>query len=149
MFSGKFSWIVHDTLWCNLGVLLDDIKHKQDKIRGNWESSSSTEHTKECTGQFNWIYPRTITIMPSMYKRKVREAGSKMPMKQFEIQSIRSGLWNHYKHHWYGKAKQYIKKKAYLYFYYLKLVSAIFYPIFIFLQNDSPLKTMKNVFYFV
>ena len=30
-----------------------------------------------------------------------------------------------------------------------KLVSAIFYQIFIFLPNDSPLKTMKNVFYFV
>ena len=31
----------------------------------------------------------------------------------------------------------------------LKLVSAIFYQIFIFSQNDSPLKTMKNVFYFI
>ena len=30
----------------------------------------------------------------------------------------------------------------------LKLVSAIFYQIFIFSQNDSHLKTMKNVFYF-
>ena len=31
----------------------------------------------------------------------------------------------------------------------LKLVSAIFYRIFIFSPNDSPLKTMKNVFYFI
>ena len=31
----------------------------------------------------------------------------------------------------------------------LKLVSAIFYEFFIFSRNDSPLKTMKNVFYFV
>ena len=31
----------------------------------------------------------------------------------------------------------------------LKLVSATFYQIFIFSQNDSPLKTMKNVFYFI
>ena len=31
----------------------------------------------------------------------------------------------------------------------LKLVSAIFYQIFIFSPNDSPLKTIKNVFYFV
>ena len=30
---------------------------------------------------------------------------------------------------------------------YLKLVSAIFYQMFIFSPNDSPLKTMKNVFY--
>ena len=31
----------------------------------------------------------------------------------------------------------------------LKLVSAIFYQIFILSSNDSPLKTMKNVFYFI
>ena len=31
---------------------------------------------------------------------------------------------------------------------YLKLVSAIFYQIFIFSPNDKPLKTMKNAFYF-
>ena len=31
----------------------------------------------------------------------------------------------------------------------LKLVSAIFYQIFIFSPNDGPLKTMKNVFYFI
>ena len=33
--------------------------------------------------------------------------------------------------------------------YYLKLVSAIFYEIFIFSPNDSPSKTIKNVFYFI
>ena len=32
---------------------------------------------------------------------------------------------------------------------YLKLVSAIFYQIFVFPQNNSPFKTMKSVFYFV
>ena len=31
----------------------------------------------------------------------------------------------------------------------LKLVSTIFYQIFIFSPNDSPLKTMKNAFYFI
>ena len=31
----------------------------------------------------------------------------------------------------------------------LKLVPAIFYHFFIFLPNDSPSKTMKNVFYFI
>ena len=31
----------------------------------------------------------------------------------------------------------------------LKLVSAIFYQIFIFSQNDSPLETIENVFYFI
>ena len=33
-----------------------------------------------------------------------------------------------------------------VHFQYLKLVSAIFYQIFIFLPNDSPSKSMKNVF---
>ena len=31
----------------------------------------------------------------------------------------------------------------------LNVVSAIFYQIFVFSQNDSPLKTTKNVFYFI
>ena len=31
----------------------------------------------------------------------------------------------------------------------LKLVSAIFYQIFIFAPHDSPSKTAKNVFYFI
>ena len=31
----------------------------------------------------------------------------------------------------------------------LKLVSAIFYQIFIFTPNDSPSKTMKSVFYLI
>ena len=31
----------------------------------------------------------------------------------------------------------------------LKLVSAIIYEIFIFSPNNSPSKTMKNVFYFI
>ena len=44
------------------------------KIKGNWESSGATEHTKECHGQFNWIHPRTIAVMSNMYKRKVCEA---------------------------------------------------------------------------
>ena len=41
-----------------------------------------------------------------------------------------------------------IKYTLYMYIY-LKLVSAVFYQIFIFSQNDSPFKTMKNVFYFI
>ena len=34
-------------------VLTCCIKHQQDSIKGNWESSEATEHTKECHGQFN------------------------------------------------------------------------------------------------
>ena len=35
------------------------------------------------------------------------------------------------------------------YFKLLKLVYAIFYQIFIFSPNESPLKAMKNVLYFI
>ena len=55
-------------------ILTRCIEHQHDNIKGNWESSSTTEHTKECHGQFNWIHPRTIAVMPNMYKRNVREA---------------------------------------------------------------------------
>ena len=50
------------------------MEHQEDSMKGNWEQSGTTEHTKECHGQFNWIHPRTITVMPNMCKRKVREA---------------------------------------------------------------------------
>ena len=40
----------------------------------------------------------------------------------------------------------YNKKKLYKT---LKLVSPIFYQIFIFLSNDGPLKAIKNVFHFI
>ena len=33
--------------------------------------------------------------------------------------------------------------------FFLRLVSAIFYQISIFLSNDRPSKTMKNIFYFI
>ena len=55
-------------------VLTRCIEHQQDSIKGNWESSGTTEHTKECHGQFNWIYPRTTAVMSNMYERKVCEA---------------------------------------------------------------------------
>ena len=55
-------------------VLTRCIEHQQDSIKGNWESSGATEHTKECHGQFNWFYPKIIAVMSNMYKRKVREA---------------------------------------------------------------------------
>ena len=38
-------------------VLTRCIEHLQDRIKGNWQSSGATEHTKQCHGQFNWIPP--------------------------------------------------------------------------------------------
>ena len=55
-------------------VLTRCIEHQQDSMKGNWESSGATEHTKESHGQFNWIHLRTIANRQNMYKKKVREA---------------------------------------------------------------------------
>ena len=52
------SWIVYamvDTLLNQTKVLIHCIKHKQDSIKGNWESFGVTERTKEYYGQFNWF----------------------------------------------------------------------------------------------
>ena len=43
--------------------------------------------------------------------------------------------------------QKYLKENSL--FFNLKIVSAIFYQIFIFSSNDSPSKTVKNVFYFI
>lgn len=55
-------------------ILTRCIEHQQDSMKGNWEKSGATEHTKDCHGQFNWIYPKTIKVSSNMYQRKVREA---------------------------------------------------------------------------
>ena len=44
-------------------VLTRCTEHQQDSIKGNWESSGATEHTKVCHGQFNLIHPRTIAVI--------------------------------------------------------------------------------------
>ena len=31
----------------------------------------ATEHTKECHGQFDWLHPKTVRILPYMYERKI------------------------------------------------------------------------------
>ena len=51
-------------------VLTRCFEHHKDSIKGNWESSSTTEHTKECHGQFSWIHPRTIAVMLNIYKKR-------------------------------------------------------------------------------
>ena len=56
------------------GVLTRCIEHQQDSMSGTWESSGATEHTKECHGLFDWLHPKTVSISPYMYKRKIREA---------------------------------------------------------------------------
>ena len=55
-------------------VLTRTIEHQQDSIKGNWESSGATEHCKSCHGQFNWLHPDTLSVVPNFRERKIREA---------------------------------------------------------------------------
>ena len=54
-------------------VLTSCIDYKQDSIKCKCVSLGVTEHTKQCHRQFNGIHPKTITIIPNMYKTKVGE----------------------------------------------------------------------------
>ena len=71
------NWIVHALV---MGILANQkkaltrwIELPQNSIKGNWESSGETKHTKECHAQINWIHPRTIATIPNIFKRKLRE----------------------------------------------------------------------------
>ena len=50
------------------------IEHQQESIRGNWSSSGTTEHTKECHGHFNWLHLKTLSMKNRYYDRKVNES---------------------------------------------------------------------------
>ena len=50
---------------------------------------------------------------------------------------------------WFLENNRALSKYLYGVSHYLKLVSAIFYQIFIFPSSDRPSKSMKNVFYFI
>ena len=43
-------------------------------MKGNWSESGVTEHSKHCHGRFNWLFPKTLAILPNYHERKVREA---------------------------------------------------------------------------
>ena len=49
-------------------------------MSGKWESGT-TEHTKECHEQFDWLHLKTVRISPYMYERKIREALEKNKLK--------------------------------------------------------------------
>ena len=51
-------------------VLVRCIEHQKDNIKGNWESSGATEHTKNFHGQFNWINSRTICALMLFFFEK-------------------------------------------------------------------------------
>ena len=70
------SGIVHamvDILANQKKVLTRCIEHQQDSIKGNWESSGATGHTR-VPWTIQLVYPTKIAIMSNLYKRKLREA---------------------------------------------------------------------------
>ena len=66
-------------------------EHQQESIKSNWSSSGATEHTMECHGNFDWLYPKTISIKNRYYDRKVIE------LLEIDMAVVRDGLdkvWN-------------------------------------------------------
>ena len=37
-------------------------------MSGKWQSCGAREHTKECHGQFDWLYSKAVRISPYMYE---------------------------------------------------------------------------------
>ena len=75
---GFTSWIVHameSTLPNQRKKYQTQLTvHQQDSMKGDWNVSGDTEHTKDCNEQFNWLNPKALAISAYMYEKKVREA---------------------------------------------------------------------------
>ena len=41
-------------------------------MKGKWEASGATEHSKDCE-QFNWLQSKALTKLPNIHDRKIRE----------------------------------------------------------------------------
>ena len=63
-------------------ILIRSIEHQQNSLKGNWEESGVTEHCKSCHGRFNWLHPKTVSVLPDFNERKIRES--------LEINSLQS-----------------------------------------------------------
>ena len=55
-------------------VLTRSIKHQEDSMAGKWEALGATEHSKNCHGQFNWLYPKTLAKLSNIHERKIRKS---------------------------------------------------------------------------
>ena len=55
-------------------IISRSIEHQQGSIKGNWSSFGATERTKECHGNSDWLYPKTLSMKNRYYDRKVRES---------------------------------------------------------------------------
>ena len=52
-------------------VMTRTIGHRQDSIKGKWESSGATEHCLKCHDQFNWLHPKTLSREARCKSRKL------------------------------------------------------------------------------
>ena len=50
------------------------IEHQEDSMRGKWEASGGTEHSKDCHRWFNWLHPKTLAELSNIHERKIRES---------------------------------------------------------------------------
>ena len=41
-------------------MLTRSIEHKDDRMTEKWEALGTTEHVKDCHGQFNWLNPKWL-----------------------------------------------------------------------------------------
>ena len=55
-------------------VITRTIEHQKDSIKGKWESSGATELCLEWHGQFNWLYPKTLSREARYKSRKIMES---------------------------------------------------------------------------
>ena len=43
-------------------VLSGSIQHQQNIMKGEWNVSGVTKHTKDFQGEYNWVNPKTLAI---------------------------------------------------------------------------------------
>ena len=55
-------------------VLMRCIEHQENYMKGKWDASGATEHSRECDGVFDWIHSKTLAIKSEYEERKVRES---------------------------------------------------------------------------
>ena len=80
------------------------IKHQQDSIKGNWESSGVTERCLKCHGQFNWSHPKFLSREAKYKSRKFRESleskrskcdSSKCNINRDDGSLVKTNIWRH------------------------------------------------------
>ena len=67
-------------------------------MKGDWNASVATKHTKDCHRQFNWLNPKTLAVSLYMYERQVREAFKinklRTLKKDITFKFLNTDIWN-------------------------------------------------------